>query len=223
MGKLTLPRPLPHTTTAQLSGMAGIEDTPGAAATTLLAKYQEAVQWLCSAARESVKTSNVDLHTLIRDCTEATACVREILSVESHPLRISALEQLLVTLTHQQAVLVAKQRQLESATLDSCSGATRGGQLSSCVDDSEEQRRRLRAIEETILPAKRRREEEEKGGRGFASVAGLELAKQALREAIVLPVQFPHLFTGARRPWSRVLLYGPPGTGKSRLAQGWLL
>ena len=81
-------------------------------------------------------------------------------------------------------------------------------------------RRRLRAIEETILPAKRRREEE--GRRGFASVAGLELAKQALREAIVLPVQFPHLFTGARRPWSRVLLYGPPGTGELYRSHGWV-
>ncbi|XP_037079630.1 vacuolar protein sorting-associated protein 4B-like [Pollicipes pollicipes] len=30
-----------------------------------------------------------------------------------------------------------------------------------------------------------------------------------------MPVQFPHLFTGGRRPWTRILLYGPPGTGKA--------
>lgn len=45
-------------------------------------------------------------------------------------------------------------------------------------------------------------------------MAGLEQAKQTLHEAIVLPVQYPHLFTGGRHPWNRLLLYGPPGTGK---------
>ena len=44
-------------------------------------------------------------------------------------------------------------------------------------------------------------------------MAGLEQAKQALREAIILPMKYPHLFSGGRRPWRRVLLYGPPGTG----------
>ncbi len=53
------------------------------------------------------------------------------------------------------------------------------------------------------------------GGICFEGVAGLSSAKQALREAIILPLQYPHLFTGGRRPWRCVLLYGPPGTGKS--------
>ena len=47
----------------------------------------------------------------------------------------------------------------------------------------------------------------------FTDVAGLTHAKQALKEAIYLPIQFPHLFTGAVKPWKRMLLYGPPGTG----------
>lgn len=50
-------------------------------------------------------------------------------------------------------------------------------------------------------------------------IAGLEGAKQALREAIVLPILKPQLFKGARRPWSGILLYGPPGTGKTLLAK----
>ncbi|KAI8545676.1 hypothetical protein RHMOL_Rhmol07G0057900 [Rhododendron molle] len=50
-------------------------------------------------------------------------------------------------------------------------------------------------------------------------VAGLESAKQALQEAVVLPVKFPQFFVGKRRPWRAFLLYGPPGTGKSYLAK----
>ncbi|XP_024029230.1 protein SUPPRESSOR OF K(+) TRANSPORT GROWTH DEFECT 1 isoform X1 [Morus notabilis] len=53
----------------------------------------------------------------------------------------------------------------------------------------------------------------------WSDVAGLESAKQALKEAVILPVKFPQFFTGKRRPWRAFLLYGPPGTGKSYLAK----
>lgn len=53
----------------------------------------------------------------------------------------------------------------------------------------------------------------------WEDIAGLELAKEALKEAVILPVRFPHLFTGKRKPLSGILLYGPPGTGKSYLAK----
>ncbi|CAF0834417.1 unnamed protein product [Rotaria sp. Silwood1] len=53
----------------------------------------------------------------------------------------------------------------------------------------------------------------------FDDVVGLKEAKEALEEAIILPVKFPNLFRDNRKPWSSILLYGPAGTGKSYLAK----
>ena len=53
----------------------------------------------------------------------------------------------------------------------------------------------------------------------FDDIAGLEDAKDTLKEAVLLPLLMPEFFRGVRRPWKGVLLYGPPGTGKTLLAK----
>lgn len=53
----------------------------------------------------------------------------------------------------------------------------------------------------------------------WESIAGLEGAKDALKEAVIMPMKFPQLFVGGRKAWKGILLYGPPGTGKSYLAK----
>jgi katanin p60 ATPase-containing subunit A1 len=53
----------------------------------------------------------------------------------------------------------------------------------------------------------------------FADIAGLSEAKRLLKEAVLMPMKYPHLFTGILEPWKGVLLFGPPGTGKTMLAK----
>lgn len=78
-------------------------------------------------------------------------------------------------------------------------------------DDDKEKERMRGALGGAIIT--------EKPNVKWDDVAGLEGAKEALKEAVILPVKFPQFFTGKRKPWSGILMYGPPGTGKSYLAK----
>lgn len=53
----------------------------------------------------------------------------------------------------------------------------------------------------------------------WSDVGGLEEAKKALEEAVVMPIRYPNFFNDVVKPWKGILLYGPPGTGKTFLAK----
>jgi len=53
----------------------------------------------------------------------------------------------------------------------------------------------------------------------FKDIVGLKDAKRLLKEAVMLPLNYPHFFQGILEPWNGVLLFGPPGTGKTMLAK----
>jgi vacuolar protein-sorting-associated protein 4 len=78
-------------------------------------------------------------------------------------------------------------------------------------DDQDENEKLQGALSSAIVT--------EKPNIKWDDVAGLESAKEGLKEAVIMPVKFPQLFQGARKPWTGILLYGPPGTGKSFLAK----
>jgi vacuolar protein-sorting-associated protein 4 len=82
---------------------------------------------------------------------------------------------------------------------------------SSSDEESKEDDELMKGLESAIV--------EETPNVKWDDVAGLDTAKSLLREAVILPIEYPQLFKGKRKPWTGILLYGPPGTGKTFLAK----
>ncbi|WXG42785.1 MAG: AAA family ATPase [Promethearchaeati archaeon SRVP18_Atabeyarchaeia-1] len=88
----------------------------------------------------------------------------------------------------------------------------KAGKLSAGGEQDTEEEARKQDILDTILT--------EKPNVKWEDVADLKDAKQALREAVIIPTLRPDLFQSkTRRAWRGIMLFGPPGCGKTMIAK----
>jgi SpoVK/Ycf46/Vps4 family AAA+-type ATPase len=88
----------------------------------------------------------------------------------------------------------------------------KGARPSAEGEEGTEEAERKQDILETIVT--------EKPNVKWEDVADLRDAKQALREAVIIPTLRPDLFQSkTRRAWRGILLFGPPGCGKTMIAK----
>ncbi|XP_059157495.1 vacuolar protein sorting-associated protein 4-like [Physella acuta] len=190
-----------------------------------LGKYTDAIACLQQTLSEGGKASNVDIHLMLSNIQRCEAIVKQLLLIEKDSFYSTALSSLLTSLTAQINILNKKIFQLNEVchsvlkSQDTKTGCIQSLQNGANQDlnqkhdkdfDDQQSKHRQNVIESTISNA---------GKVGFDDVIGLEEAKCSLQDAVIMPLIYPHLFSGGRKPWKRILLFGPPGTGKTRLAQ----
>jgi vacuolar protein-sorting-associated protein 4 len=102
--------------------------------------------------------------------------------------RAESLKEFLANQKKKQAVIVGAAPR-NTKTKKSGGGGSGGDGKDDHDDDEDPEKSRLRSnIESAIL--------REKPNVRWEDVAGLQNAKESLKEAVILPMKFPHLFTG---------------------------
>ncbi|XP_064086808.1 uncharacterized protein LOC135201642 isoform X5 [Macrobrachium nipponense] len=132
-----------------------------------------------------------------------------------------SLESLLETLSLQQSSLemrrngpgcLRKRTLSEGYRLTGASASSGRGHLSRTVSECSSSTDRGISLEDMLMSCNVQ-------GGSLDDIVGLDDVKQILKEAVLMPSQYPQLFQGGAKPWTRLLLYGPPGTGKTKLAK----
>lgn len=53
----------------------------------------------------------------------------------------------------------------------------------------------------------------------WSDMCGNQMAIDIIKEAVLMPIHYPELFTSGLKPWRSALIHGPPGSGKTLLAR----
>ena len=170
-------------------------------------------QFAIKEANEAVKFDNQgNYHEALNKYQRAAEILIEFVKFNKNPIMVQKCEEKIREYLDRAKVLKSKLsgRSPRKGTLKS-KGAMDGKVKSDGEEYSEDELELMNSISGTILT--------ESPNVKWQEIAGLNNCKQALREAIVLPMIKPELFTGARKPWSGILLFGPPGCGKTLLAK----
>lgn len=96
--------------------------------------------------------------------------------------------------------VISEQKNNHKAVPASAKGGAADPKDSGNDGDDAETKKMQNALSSAILT--------EKPNVRWEDIAGLDAAKEALKEAVILPIKFPHLFSGKRTPWKGILLYG---------------
>ncbi|XP_077533721.1 fidgetin-like protein 1 isoform X2 [Haemaphysalis longicornis] len=89
------------------------------------------------------------------------------------------------------------------------------GSTAAAVEESDE----LKKLDAKLVELVKSEIMDHGPGVDWDDIAGLEFAKQSVKEMVVWPMLRPDIFTGIRQPPKGLLLFGPPGTGKTLIGK----
>ncbi len=86
-------------------------------------------------------------------------------------------------------------------------------------NDSDEEDSRIKGIDKKLVSFVEGEILQSNPNVKWDDIAGLDFAKNTIKEIIIWPLLRPDIFKGIRRPPKGLLLFGPPGTGKTMIAK----
>ncbi|XP_042888578.1 suppressor protein of bem1/bed5 double mutants-like isoform X2 [Penaeus japonicus] len=163
---------------------------------------------------------DVDLPMIDQLYERCNSTIEELRTAQPNPHISASLESLLETLSFQQSLLDSRRRgyvtERRRTVSEGCFNRgmckARNCSMRRNSERLEREADRFLEVEDMLMPLSAE-------GGSLEDIAGLHEVKQILREAVVMPLQYPQLFQDGAKPWTRLLLYGPPGTGKTVLAR----
>ena len=119
------------------------------------------------------------------------------LKYEKNPKTVARLKEKMVEYMDRAEMLKKMLNEAPKKAAAAAAAASTGGKDGSDDDGADVEKGKLRGgLESAVLM--------EKPNVKWDDVAGLETAKEALKEAVIMPIKFPHLFKGHIKPWKGI-------------------